>query len=188
MNDIKWLAPKNANSVRPSQSDTQKRLELCLEFIYYVFDSLLIPLIRTNFHVTESNVHRYKLFFFRHDVWRSLTEPVMATLKLTMFEEIQLERAQRILNSRRFGFSQIRLLPKESGVRPIMNLRRRTLKKGYKDVLGPSINSVLSAVHTMFTYEKVFEYNPKYEQILTSHRLQIQRSLARRFSLLVIYT
>ena len=124
--------------------------------IYYVFDSVLIPLIRSNFHVTESNVHRYHLFYFRHDVWRTLAEPALASLKITMFEEIKLEKAQKLLESRELGFSQIRLLPKETGVRPIMNLRRRSLKKIHTSVvLGRSINSVLAPVHNILSLEKV---------------------------------
>jgi len=133
----------------------KKRLEIFQEFIYYLFDSVLIPLIRANFHVTESNSHRYRLFFFRHDVWRTIAEPALASLKLSMFEEIKSDRAQKILASRSLGFSQIRLLPKETGVRPIMNLRRRTLRKGYKNLLGSSINSVLAPVYNALTYERV---------------------------------
>lgn len=130
-----------------------KRWEIFNELIYYLFDSLLIPLIRSNFHVTESNVHRYRLFFFRHDVWKSIAEPALASLKLSMFEEIQFERARRILASRTLGFSQVRLLPKESGVRPIVNLRRRAIKKG-SSFLGSSINSILAPVYNVLTYEK----------------------------------
>lgn len=138
-----------------SQSDSKKRTEIFHEFLYYLFDSLLIPLLRSNFHITESNVHRYKVFYFRHDVWRTLAEPALASLKLTMFEEVKLERAQRILESRSLGFSQVRLLPKETGIRPIMNLRRRALKKGSKTLLGQSINSVLKPVYNVLCYEKV---------------------------------
>jgi len=132
-----------------------KRLEIFHEFIYYLFDSLLIPLIRANFHVTESNVDRYRLFFFRHDVWREFTEPAMASLKATMFEEVKTARAHDILATRALGFSQVRLLPKAIGVRPIMNLRRKMLIRGTKNRLGYSINSTLSPVYNMLTYEKV---------------------------------
>ena len=137
-----------------SQSDLNKRIEIFQEFLYYVFDSILVPLIRAHFHVTESNVHRNRLFFFRHDVWRSLAEPAIASLNSTMFEEIRLDRAKKILDSRALGFSQIRLLPKQTGVRPIMNLRRRIAKPGSK-VLGRSINSVLAPVYSALTFEKV---------------------------------
>lgn len=120
-----------------------------------MFDSLLIPLIRSNFHVTESNVHRNRLFFFRHDVWRRLTEPSVSTLKLNMFEEVKTVTARKLLDARVLGFSQIRLLPKTSGFRPIVNLRRRVTKvQNGKSVLGRSINSVMAPVFNMLDYEK----------------------------------
>jgi telomerase reverse transcriptase len=78
----------------------------------------------------------------------------MTSLKLTMFEEVDPEKAERALKSRGFGFSYVRLLPKETGVRPIMNLKRRAIKKGYKTILGTSINSVLGPVFNMLTFEK----------------------------------
>lgn len=146
------------------------------EFLYYIFDSILIPLIRSNFHVTESNVHRYRLFYFRHDVWRSLAEPALAALKVTMFEEIKLDKAQQILDSRNLGFSQVRLLPKETGIRPIMNLRRRALKKGSKNMLGMSINSVLAPIYNILTLEKVYQPNPITNPANTS-RTPIPRAL-----------
>ena len=132
-----------------------KRHEILHEFLYYVFDSLLIPLIRSNFYVTESNTHRYEVFYFRHDVWKLVAEPEMAELKKTMFEEVRFADAQRLLSSRRLGLGQIRLLPKGDKIRPIMNLRKRELGKASSSNLGPSINSVLGPVHTVLKFEKV---------------------------------
>jgi telomerase reverse transcriptase len=82
-----------------------------------------------------------------------------------MLEEMNTEDAQKILDSRMLGFSQLRLLPKETGVRPIMNLRRRPLKKGHKKILGSSINSILAPVYNMYTYEKVSQ-TPKFVVLL----------------------
>lgn len=155
LQEMPWLAPHNNTSAKMSSSDRQKRLELFSEFAYYLFDSILIPLIRTNFHVTESGGNRSRLFYFRHDVWRSLSEPALASLKLQMFEEMDAESAQKVLESRALGFSHIRLLPKETGVRPIMNLKRRAAKNGFRTTLGPSINSVLAPVFNMLTCERV---------------------------------
>ncbi|CAD6591538.1 MAG: hypothetical protein ASARMPREDX12_005212 [Alectoria sarmentosa] len=151
-----WLTPAQVNpSLKVAASDVQKRKEILLEFIYYVFDSLLIPLIRSNFHVTESNVHQNHLFFFRHDVWRMLTEPALANFKLSMYEEIKTVKAQRLLDARALGFSQIRLLPKSNGVRPITNLRRRVTKlQNGKVTLGRSINSVMLPVFNVLEFEK----------------------------------
>ncbi|KAJ0324405.1 hypothetical protein Brms1b_001170 [Colletotrichum noveboracense] len=137
-----WLAPPKLKGMKTSQSDMKKRLEILHEFLYYVFDSILIPLLRSNFYITESSSHRYRLFFFRHDVWRYVAEPAMATLRANMLEEMSLGDANRILASRRLGFSRIRLLPKGKTMRPITNLRRRAVVQG-RNALGPSINSVL---------------------------------------------
>lgn len=167
ISSISWLAPPNLQHKNCSQSDLAKRKEIFLEFLYYVFDSLLIPLIRSNFYVTESSAHRYRLFFFRHDVWLSVTKPALTSLKLSMFEEVKMAEALSILEGRKLGFSQVRLLPKGVGsnLRPIMNLRRRVLLRGIgaaggskviggKQLLGPSINSVLGPVNSMLKFEK----------------------------------
>lgn len=157
--DISWLQPPGLGDQKPSKTDTNKRHEIFLELLYYVFDSLLIPLIRSHFYVTESNSHRYQVFYFRHEVWKYIAEPSMAKLKETMFEEVKLDDALQILQSRRLGFSQIRLLPKGDKLRPITNLRRRTLARGATKVLGPSINSILGPVHTLLKLEKASEDN-----------------------------
>jgi telomerase reverse transcriptase len=72
-----------------------------------------------------------------------------------MFEEIKAEDAQKILNSRNISFSYVRLLPKEIGVRPVMNLKRRVPKGALGNSIGSSINSVLAPLFNVLTYEKV---------------------------------
>ncbi|KAK2796371.1 hypothetical protein FQN50_009587 [Emmonsiellopsis sp. PD_5] len=160
---VKWLEPpsndvtRSSSSAKLSPSDIRKRTEIFLEFIYYIFDSLLIPLIRSNFYVTESGAHRNRLFYFRHDVWRTLAEPSIAQLKLSTFEEVNKQAAERILSGRSLGYSLLRLLPKSFGARPIVNLRRRQVRKcGWGDVhqLGPSINSLMTPVFNVLNYEK----------------------------------
>lgn len=150
-----WLAPPNLKGLRTSQSDMKKRLEMLNEFLYYVFDSILIPLLRSNFYITESSSDRYQLFFFRHDVWRYVAEPAMTALRTGMFEEVSLGDANLILDSRPLGFSRIRLLPKGKAMRPITNLRRRMAHRERRDFLAPSINSVLGPVYSMLKLETV---------------------------------
>ncbi|PGH29534.1 telomerase reverse transcriptase [[Emmonsia] crescens] len=160
---VKWLQPPSRNETQAlppaklSPSDIRKRMEIFLEFIYYIFDSILIPLIRSNFYVTESGVHRNRLFYFRHDIWRRLTEPSIAQLKLSTFEEVKKETAEQILSGRNLGYSLLRLLPKSSGARPIVNLRRRPVRKcgwGGLSELGPSINSLMTPAFNVLNYEK----------------------------------
>ena len=153
--DIEWLAAPRLMSNKTSLTDIQKRKELFYEFLYFVFDSLLIPLIRSNFYVTESNHQKYRLFFFRHDVWRYIAEPAMGSLKTKMFEEVSNDDARQILGSRTLGFSQVRLLPKQTVMRPIMNLRRRTVTRANRKELGPAINKVLAPAQAVLQLEAV---------------------------------
>ena len=132
-----------------------KRKEILAEFLYYMFDSLLVPLIRSNFYVTESSTHRNQLFYFRHDVWRKLAEPSLRSLKATNFDELEPSTARTILASKTLGLGQLRLLPKRKGMRPIVNLRRRTMaKQNGKALLGMSTNSTLAPVFSMLNYER----------------------------------
>lgn len=152
---IEWLEPRGPKNRKCSLTDFRKRSEILYEFLYYIFDSILIPLVRSNFYVTESNSHRNRVFFFRHDIWRSIAEPAMAELKVKMFEEVRLDEALKKLDSRRLGYSQIRLLPKQASVRPITNLRRRMLMTKDKKILGQSINTILAPAYSMLKLETV---------------------------------
>lgn len=142
--------------MKMAKTDFDKRQEVFLELVYWVFDSFLMPLIRSNFHVTESNVHKNQLFYFRHDVWRKLTEPSLSRLKANMFEDMPTDRAIKLLSHRQIGFSKIRLLPKGTGVRLITNLKRRQqVTRNGTTMLGRSINSVMGPVFNIMNYEKV---------------------------------
>lgn len=79
----------------------------------------------------------------------------MNELRSTMFAELEIKNAKQILASRSLGFSQIRLLPKNTGVRPIMNLRRRMPSKTKQGLLESSINSLLQPVYSMLSLERV---------------------------------
>jgi telomerase reverse transcriptase len=134
-----------------------KRIEIFHEFVFWIFDSILIPLIRSHFYVTESQTHRNRLFYFRHDLWQQLTHKPFGELKATMFEELEPVRAQRVLAQRTLGFGALRLLPKSTGLRPILNLRKRALKQSTwgkrRTYLAASINTSVTPIYNMLTYE-----------------------------------
>ncbi|KAJ5391980.1 hypothetical protein N7509_007470 [Penicillium cosmopolitanum] len=161
---IPWLIPPNLQDQyaetqgKVSLSDFQKRTELLHEFVYYVFDSIIIPLIRTNFYVTESQTHRNRLFFFRHDVWRHLSEQPLADLKSKTFEKIDPESGSGQQRKQYLGYGSLRLLPKSTGVRPILNLGKKVLreyvKNGKKKAYFVSINRTIAPISNMLMYER----------------------------------
>ncbi|KGO64785.1 Telomere reverse transcriptase [Penicillium italicum] len=161
---IPWLEPPQVQTTSPSKtrskialSDLHKRTELLHEFVFWIFDSILIPLIRSHFYVTESQTHRNRLFYFRHDLWQQLTQQPFGELKAMMFEELEPDQAQRVLARRSLGFGALRLLPKSTGLRPILNLRKRALKQSTwgkrKTYLAASINASITPIYNMLTYE-----------------------------------
>lgn len=158
---MKWLVPPNCHlDEKMSASDYNKRKEIFFEFMYWLFDSFLISIIKSFFYVTESSTHRYQLFFFRHDIWRSNTEPSITNLKLTMFDEMKDRKVAKILERRHLTYSQVRLLPKAIGVRPIINLRRKIqVQVNGRRFLSRSINSVLKPLFSVLNFEKVENCN-----------------------------
>jgi telomerase reverse transcriptase len=154
--DIAWLVPpKHVSGERLSRTDLEKRSELIAELVYYVFDSFLIPLIRAHFYVTESGAFRNQLFYFRHDVWRQMSKPALNMLKDTMLEECSSAQMKQTFQKRALGVSHVRLLPKETGMRPIINLRRRVqMTKHGTLMLGRSINNILTPAFSILNYEK----------------------------------
>ncbi|KAJ3343491.1 hypothetical protein HDU93_008150 [Gonapodya sp. JEL0774] len=97
----------------------------------------LIQDFSTSFHVTESAPMKNRVFYFRHDTWQKLAEPLMEILGTTNFEEVSLSEVGNIIFNRSFGFSFVRMLPKESGARPIMNLKRKFTREEIVSALMP---------------------------------------------------
>jgi telomerase reverse transcriptase len=124
--------------------------------LYYLFDSIIIPLIKSCFRVTESSADKNKLFYFRLDVWHEISEPAFNKIKLESFEEMSPETAKSRLSGRPLTYSHVRLLPKSNGFRSITNLKRKpVVKMNGKRVLGLGINSLLAPAYNILRFEKV---------------------------------
>lgn len=143
-----WLGAACKPQMRMSVSDALKRRELLEDFMFWYFDGFLIPLLKMTFYVTESSAFRQRLLYFRHDDWEVLCRPLIDKLSSNTFMKLEKSEAEEMLRQRSLGFSYIRLLPKETGVRPIVNLKRN------KTGQGQSINQVLQAAFKVLTYEK----------------------------------
>ncbi|GAC99531.1 hypothetical protein PHSY_007133 [Pseudozyma hubeiensis SY62] len=183
--DVDWALPPSAVKCnrRLTRQESESRKKLVLELLYWLFDGLVIPLLRTTFYITETAAYRNKVLYFRQDDWHVLSRPVLGQLKESIFEPLTRAEALSMMSSRKLGYSHVRLLPKETGVRPIVNLRRRSTKQVHTDqqgasqeasgkakklkssaalakqrkeslILGQSINYILQSVFHVLTYEK----------------------------------
>lgn len=106
-----WLAPSTAGLLqqgRVSVSDSLKRRELLEDFLFWYFDSFVLPLLRVRFcfcpksqcyrtnylvnqatfYVTESSAFRNQVLYFRHDDWADLCAPLIQRLTSLTFEKL----------------------------------------------------------------------------------------------------
>jgi len=147
-NDCTWARAPGALAAaqRPTAQESLKRRVLLAELLYFIFDGLLIPLVRTTFYATDAVAFRNRVLYFRHDDWAAVSAPLLDKLKRTTFERISRSEAMYIVSERQLGYSHIRLMPKETGVRPIVNLRRRFVKALSASKPAQPTTALLSAV------------------------------------------
>ena len=152
-----WLVPLTMrDNQAASQPEARKRREILLEFLYWIFDTLLVALIRANFYVTEANNTQNELFYFRHDIWRTLIRPTMTQLKENAWERVNPLDAQKMLSERQLGCSEVRLLPKSDGFRLISNLRRKAVVMQHgRKTLMPGINQILAPIHRILDFRRL---------------------------------
>lgn len=144
--------PKAVNSsghCRSFQStDELRKIEkLCSNFLFFIFEHILIDLLRYNFYITESAAIRTKLLFFRHDSWLKLTAPTLEEFQGNMFDPVidnsnknnlPLWRGKKLV-----PLARCRLVPKGNGkYRPIMSFYKPTAK----------VKSFLSDNHCVLFY------------------------------------
>ncbi|KAF9896557.1 hypothetical protein BX616_007229, partial [Lobosporangium transversale] len=108
--------------IPPSASDKQH--EILQEFMYWLFNGFLIPLLQASFYVTDSSFQRNKVFYYRHKLWHMITKPSLNSMKDAMFAKLTDEEASTCNRV----YANVRLLPKEHDLRPIINLRRKSPK------------------------------------------------------------
>lgn len=119
LNDLPWLKP-----LARSPHEMKKRQEILAEFILWLFDRYLVTLLRAHFYITESSDEPTQVKYFRHDVWKRITAPMISSLKTNMFAKVTSEEAWCVFNKRLWGASKIRLLPKRDNFRVLANLSK----------------------------------------------------------------
>ncbi|CAB4384162.1 unnamed protein product [Rhizophagus irregularis] len=184
VNECKWLVPpgdkKSCNSL-----ERMKRVEVLHEFIWWVFECFVIPLLKLNFHITHNAKYKCRLFYYRQEVWLKMFKQGFEPLKSSTFEEIPTEKVTEVLNGKTLGYSKVKFIPKddEGNLRPIVNMKcpmHKTVEMSnratHKDLKRPpSINSILNTTYQILNYEKennplllngsIFSYNEVHERL-----------------------
>ncbi|GLI71540.1 hypothetical protein VaNZ11_016772 [Volvox africanus] len=116
--------PTSNGGCSPCRHRADQRL--LFSWLSWLMKDLAVPLLRANFYVTESEPYRQQVFYYRKPVWARLQGAALEDLKATRLQAISRSEARRVLSSRPLGPARLRLVPKMSGMRPIVNLSRPT--------------------------------------------------------------
>ncbi|OVA12268.1 Telomere reverse transcriptase [Macleaya cordata] len=109
------------NKISNVKSILKKKLFAC--WIYWFFSCLVAPILQASFYITESEVGRLDIFYYRKPIWENLTNRAVTYLRERNYRLLDDNVLRRILSKRSFGFSKVRLCPKENGVRALANLK-----------------------------------------------------------------
>ncbi|KAF9390693.1 hypothetical protein CPC16_004879 [Podila verticillata] len=157
MSECGWLQDSrnedpraNVRHLPPSASE--KQFEILCEFLYWLFDGFLVPLLQASFYVTDSSYQKNKLFYYRHELWRRIMKPAVNSLQERMF--IKMDEDEIALCRRPFAI--VRFLPKTNDLRPIINLRKKAtrLVNGSYASGSWSMNQMLSNAFLVLACER----------------------------------
>jgi hypothetical protein len=124
---MKWLCPLSTQKKNGRQrSSHEATTKLTLTVLRWLFQGYIIPLLRTNFYVTETEFSGRIVHYYRRPMWsyfRSLSLTKM--VRGNHFQQLSFPTARSLLTEHRMGLSRLRLLPKATGFRPIAHLSRK---------------------------------------------------------------
>jgi len=160
--DFKCFKSDKINIGCAGQAEASQRKMVC-NWIAWIVNDMVFPLIRSHFYCTDTQTHRQRMFFYRKGVWARLVSATLQNLEQTSFKRLTTKEASAMLeraNASNLGFSNIRFLPKGTGLRPVAVLNKpskfivkakkvRTVKEFH------AVNSRLKDVFDVLAYETV---------------------------------
>eukprot|EP00934_Nitzschia_sp_Nitz4_P005941 Nitzschia sp. Nitz4//scaffold166_size90379//33142//36399//NITZ4_005054-RA/size90379-processed-gene-0.126-mRNA-1//-1//CDS//3329538187//5931//frame0 len=165
---IHWLQGEKRIGAKLSRRDHEATAVLTLKLLRWVFRSIIIPLLRTNFYVTESENFGQRVLYYRKPVWSAFRSLSMKKLLKGQFREMTALEVSRRLQDQAMLFSQLKLLPKATGrlcIEEAASLkgckRRMALRSGQQDEVSTmfqrkgqrSTNAILAATFDVLTFE-----------------------------------
>ncbi|XP_024175568.1 telomerase reverse transcriptase [Rosa chinensis] len=112
------------------------KVKLLESWIYWFFSSVVVPLLQANFYVTESEHGKQDVYYYRKSVWEKVKNKTIVTCMDQSYQYLDDATTRRIIRKRSFGFSKLRICPKEYGVRLLANLKAPSKLPGKESCLA----------------------------------------------------
>lgn len=109
ISSCKWLKTEECTGKRISPSYSLMEQRLLAKFIWWLVTRYLIPLLKGFFYITESGVHRQRVFYYRKPVWEKIQQFGMNMFCNEFFKPLKTKEAEELLHSKSsLGFSPLR--------------------------------------------------------------------------------
>lgn len=119
------------------------KVKLLESWIYWFFSSVVVPLLQANFYVTESEHGKKDVYYYRKSVWEKVKNKTIMTCMDRSYHYLDDTTTRRIIRKRLFGFSKLRICPKECGVRLLANLKASSKMPGKEFYLADQSSGML---------------------------------------------
>ena len=115
---FKWLTPPGKEKKKHKHANkTLKECKTVRLLMVWIFNRIVVPLLRGCFYVTESSCHKNKVFYYRKPIWRIIRGLGMRPLLGSLYEKMNVKRVNEKLESNEcLGVHNIRLLPGQKKV------------------------------------------------------------------------
>ena len=163
--DMRWLDGPGGGKRRVDRFHHLKRVAAASTLLLWVMSDVLVPLLRCCFHVTDTEAGRQSLSYYPHTVWQAIAQRSIASLTSSpspslppQFTRVPSSSVSRLL-PRRLGIGHLRLRPRRTTLRPIINLTRPSHLPSHQPPphpphTFPGVNSTLRSTFDVLTWER----------------------------------
>lgn len=126
--DFKCFRAETTNAGNAGQAEASQR-RMVTNWMSWLVTEIVFPVIRAHFYVTDTQTTKNRIFFYRKGVWVRLVTATLQKLEQTSYKRLSAKQFTTMLeraNAANLGFSNMRFLPKTSGLRPIATLNKPT--------------------------------------------------------------
>lgn len=153
--DFQCFKAQRTNAGNAGQVEASQRKMVC-KWITWLINDLVFPLIRAHFYVTDTQNHKNRIFFYRKGIWARLVSATLQSLENTSFERLDVKNVNEMLSrasAANLGFSNMRFLPKSTGLRPLATLNKPTkctVRFGKTGRRTKSFHAINGRLHEVF--------------------------------------
>jgi len=151
--EIKWLNPERGKHT----IDHVMAKSIMQHFLKWLYVEFIMPLIRCTFYATDTQFTGDEVNYYRKPIWSKIRTLSIEQLTKEQFNKIYPSDLINTDQNDQLGHSQLRILPKNKGFRPIALLCRKAAHAGVPSSLWAdqkkSVNRALKPCFDVLTNE-----------------------------------